>query len=154
MTTPIDSTHGPARGLSLNNVAIAVDDLPAMIAWYERVLGFVTAERGRFDAVGADYAMLEGAGTRIEPVTIGEVPRTPVDRTAPPAHLGVLGYKALVFDAADLQAATRTLAAHGVEFVWADQALTPRRRSTMIRDPEGNMIHVFGPLLAQDEPAR
>lgn len=138
----------PATGLALNNVAIAVRDLDRMIAWYERVLGLTAAERGRFDAVGADYAMMEGAGTRIELVTLAGAATTPVDRTAPPSHLGVLGYKALVFDAADLAAVTRALAAHDVEFVWADQQLTPRRRSTMIRDPEGNMIHFFGPPAA------
>lgn len=137
---------GSASGLALNNVAIAVRDLPRMVAWYERVLGLTTAERGRFDAVGADYAMLEGAGTRIELVTIGSDNPVPVDRSAAPHHLGVLGYKALVFDTHDLPARTTALADQGVEFVWADQQLTPRRRSTMIRDPEGNMIHFFGPL--------
>ncbi|MRX08607.1 VOC family protein [Pseudoduganella sp. FT25W] len=134
------------NGLTLNNVAIAVGDLPKMIAWYERVLGLTAAERGRFGAVGADYAMMEGAGTRIELVTLGGTSTTPVDRTAPPSHLSVLGYKALVFDTQDLTAVTAALKDHEVEFVWADQQLTPQRRSTMIRDPEGNMIHFFGPL--------
>ncbi|MRW84183.1 VOC family protein [Pseudoduganella sp. FT26W] len=146
MSTSTESIHGPARGLTLNNVAIAVRDLPAMTAWYERVLGLTAAQRGRFDAVGADYAMMEGAGTRIELVTLAGASTVAVDRTAPPSHLGVLGYKALVFDTVDLQAVTKAFADHGVEFVWADQQLTPQRRSTMIRDPEGNMIHFFGPL--------
>jgi glyoxylase I family protein len=146
MHTSTVSTVGPVPGLTLNNIAIAVGDLPAMIAWYERVLGLRTAEQGHFGAVGAAYAMLEGAGTRIELVTLGGADTVPVDRTPPPDHLRRLGNKALVFDTADLAAATAALAAHGVEFVWADQPLTPGRRSTMIRDPEGNMIHFFGPL--------
>ncbi|WP_429292749.1 VOC family protein [Paraburkholderia sp. CI3] len=31
----------PVRGLRLNNIALAVSDLNAMVAWYESRLGFV-----------------------------------------------------------------------------------------------------------------
>jgi hypothetical protein len=31
--------------------------------------------------------------------------------------------------------------------VWADQPLSVDRHSTMIRDPEGNLIHFLGPRL-------
>jgi glyoxylase I family protein len=34
-----------------------------------------------------------------------------------------------------------------VDMVWADQRLSAKRRSTMLRDPEGNLIHIFGPIL-------
>ncbi|NYI02740.1 VOC family protein [Cupriavidus plantarum] len=133
-------------GLTLNNFAIAVHDLSRMVTWYEQVLGLIAVERGTFDATGADYVMMEGAGTRLELVTLGGEHHVPVDRTAPPRHLDVLGYKALVFDTTDLHAVTRTLEQHDVEFIWADIQLNARRQSTMIRDPEGNMIHFFGPL--------
>lgn len=33
-----------------------------MIAWYETALGFVLAERGAFEAVGAHSAMMDGPG--------------------------------------------------------------------------------------------
>jgi glyoxylase I family protein len=140
-------TPPPARNLRLNNVALAVGDLNAMIAWYESRLGFVVTERGHFDAVAADYAMLEAAGLRIELVSrTGAVPR-PVDRMPAPDHLSVLGFKALVFETDDLAATTAALMDHGVETVWADQPLTAERRSTMVRDPDGNLIHIFGPLV-------
>jgi glyoxylase I family protein len=142
-----DRSPPPVRNLRLNNVALAVADLASMISWYESRLGFVMAERGRFDAVGADYAMLEAAGLRIELVSRPGAAQRPVDRTAPPDHLGVLGLKALVFETDDLVATTALLAAHGVEMVWADQPLTPERHSTMLRDLEGNLIHIFGPIL-------
>jgi glyoxylase I family protein len=29
--------------------------------------------------------------------------------------------------------------------IWADQQLADDRRSTMIRDPEGNLINILGP---------
>jgi glyoxylase I family protein len=137
----------PVRGLRLNNVALAVNDLRTMVAWYESRLGFVVTERGRFDAVGADYAMLEAAGLRIELVSRASAAQRPVDRTAPPDHLAVLGLKAMVFESDDLEATTALLTEHHVDMVWADQRLSAKRRSTMLRDPEGNLIHIFGPIL-------
>ncbi|CAG4908900.1 VOC family protein [Paraburkholderia gardini] len=141
----IQTKPAPVGGLRLHNFALAVRDLDAMIAWYEAVLGFAVSERGRFDAVGADYAMIEAGGMRIELVSrAGETGR-PVDRTAPPGHLNVPGWKALVLETDDLPAATAALVRHTVEIVWADQPLSAHLRSTMIRDPEGNMINIFGP---------
>ncbi len=138
-------TPPPARGLRLNNVALAVGDLDAMVAWYETRLGGVVSERGHFDAVGADFAMLEIAGLRIELVSRPGSAVRPVDRTPPPDHLGILGFKALVFETDDLAAVTAALVEHDTEMVWAEQQLTAERRSTMLRDPEGNLIHIFGP---------
>ncbi|MFM0335968.1 VOC family protein [Paraburkholderia fungorum] len=135
----------PVSGLRVNNIALATGDLNATIAWYEAVLGFVVTERGRFDAVGADYAMIEAAGVRIELVSRPHAEHQRVDRTPPPHHLDVLGHKAIVFETDDLAAATATLAQHGVEFVWANQPLNAERSSTMLRDPEGNLINLFGP---------
>jgi glyoxylase I family protein len=137
----------PVAGLKLNNVALAVGALPKAVQWYERVLGFTVAERGRFDAVGADFAMLDGAGLRVELVSRKGTVRQTADRTAPPDHLYVHGWKALVLETDDLPAATTALLAHEVDIVWADQPVSADRRSTMIRDCEGNLIHVFGPRI-------
>jgi len=137
----------PAHGLRLHNVALAVGNLNAMIAWYETRLGFVVTERGRFDAVGADFAMLEAGGLRIELVSRASDIVRPVDRTPPPDHLRVLGFKALVFETDDLTRTTAALVEQGVEVEWTDQQLTVERRSTMLRDPEGNLIHIFGPAV-------
>ncbi len=49
----------PGGKLRLHNLALAVASLDIMIDWYENVLGFTVAERGRFDVVGADYALIE-----------------------------------------------------------------------------------------------
>ncbi|WP_019832632.1 VOC family protein [Sphingomonas sp. PR090111-T3T-6A] len=131
--------------LRFNNVALAVSDLERAIAWYGEVLGFTVAERGRFDAVGAGYAMVDGAGIRIELVHRERGAFTPVDRTAPPHHLDVLGWKALVLEADDLPAATASFADKGAEIMWADMQISADRRGTMLRDPDGNLIHIFGP---------
>lgn len=136
----------PGFTLRLNNMALAVADLPAMVDWYRDVLGLRIAEQGRFEGVGADYVMLDGEGFRLELVSRAKGDHRPVDRTAPPLHLDVLGWKALVLETGDLAALGQQLRKHEVETLWDDMALTPDRHSTMIRDPEGNMIHVFGPL--------
>lgn len=136
-----------ASRLQLYNLALAVGNLNTMIVWYETVLGFTVTERGRFDVVGADFAMMESNGLRLELVSRADGARKPVDRTNPPDHLNVLGWKALVLETDDLTAMTAFIIANNVETVWADQQLTAERRSTMIRDPEGNLVNIFGPRL-------
>jgi len=128
--------------LSFKNFALAVADLPMMTAFYVG-LGFEVAERGRFDAVDADFVMLDGAGIRLELVCRAGTRPVPVDRTPPPAHLDVLGWKALVLQSSDLAADTQKLIASGTEIVWADVQISAGYKSTMIRDPEGNMINIF-----------
>lgn len=129
--------------LTFNNIALAVEDVEGMADWYCRVLGLSRGARGRFDAVGADFMMLDGADFRLELVSRGR-PGVWPDRTPPPEHLDVLGYKALVLDSDDLGATTLALIKSGVDIVWADRELAPDRRSTMIRDPEGNLVNIFG----------
>ena len=145
--------HSLAGRLRFDNITVAVGDLPAMIAWYETALGFVLGERGEFEAVGAKYAMMDGAGVRIELISRAE-PRAPVDRTPPPHHLDMLGLKALVLQADDLKTFTKELSARDVEIVWADTQLSADRRSTLIRDPEGNLINIFGPRFEPEEDIR
>lgn len=141
MANPVQSL---ATLLRFDNIAIAVGDLTMMTAWYEDTLGFVVGERGTFEAVGAAYAMLDGAGVRIE-LVCRAAPRIAVDRTAPPEHLDVLGYKAIVLRTNDLSAATASLRQNDVELVWAELELSPGLHSTLIRDPEGNLLNIFGP---------
>jgi glyoxylase I family protein len=135
-----------AGSLWLNNVALAVGSLEPMISWYHTVLGFTVAQRGHFDSVHADFAMMTNGSLRLELVSRPEARKQTVDRTAPPNHLNVLGWKALVLETSDLAVITAAFVAKNVEIVWANQPLTSERRSTLIRDPEGNLVNVFGPL--------
>ena len=144
MQTASSFDNPPVPGLRVNNLALAVGNLEAMIAWYGKVLGFVVMERGRFDAVDADYAMIDAAGVRIELVSRANAEHRRVDRTPPPNHLDVLGYKALVFETSDLAEATAALRRHGVELLWAELPLNDMFSSTMLRDPEGNLINILG----------
>jgi hypothetical protein len=49
-----------------------------------------------------------------------------------------------VFESENLASTTAALAGHGVDIVWAEAPLSPDLRSTLIRDPEGNLINIFG----------
>lgn len=139
------ATHPLAGRLQLNNLALAVADLPRAIDWYQRVLGFAVEERGHFEPVAADFAMLVGAGIRLELVASRRATLREVDRTPPPRHLQVLGWKALVLQCDDLAAVGEHLRAAGVELLWEEQPLNESRSSTLLRDPEGNLINIFGP---------
>lgn len=139
------ATHPLAGRLQLNNLALAVADLPRAIDWYQRVLGFAVEERGHFEPVAADFAMLVGAGIRLELVASRRATLREVDRTPPPRHLQVLGWKALVLQCDDLAAVGEHLRAAGVELLWEEQPLNKSRSSTLLRDPEGNLINLFGP---------
>jgi glyoxylase I family protein len=140
----MSATQSPAApALRLNNVALAVANLDHMIGWYQNALGLRVEERGHFDPVNADFAMLTGDGFRLELVSRAGGEHRPADRSAPPLHLHALGWKAIVLETDDLAATTAALVAHGVEIVWAEQQLTPTLASTMVRDPEGNLINIF-----------
>ncbi|SAK89347.1 Glyoxalase/Bleomycin resistance protein/Dioxygenase superfamily protein [Caballeronia arationis] len=133
-----------ARGLSLNNIALAVESLDEMVTWYVTVLGFEAIERGRLDAVGADYATLSGAGFRLELVSLPGAPRHPADHTKPPGHPATLGWQAIVLRSENLGEAMAVLRTHDVGIVWAESQLSTTLISTVIRDPEGNFINIFG----------
>jgi catechol 2,3-dioxygenase-like lactoylglutathione lyase family enzyme len=134
--------------LSLSNMTLAVSDLAQMLHWYQTVLGFKINEEGEFPIVGARYAMIEGAGLHIELITRPGENFKPVDRSPPPTHLSQLGWKALVLHTADLKAVTSVLRLHDVEICWAEQQLSENLQSTLIRDPEGNLINILGPFVA------
>jgi catechol 2,3-dioxygenase-like lactoylglutathione lyase family enzyme len=130
--------------LRLNNVALAVADLDAMVGWYQNAFGLRVEERGYFDPVNAEFVMLTGAGFRLELVSRADGDHRPADRSAPPQHLNALGWKAIVLETDDLTAMTAALTAQSVEIVWAERQLTPTLASTMVRDPEGNLVNIFG----------
>lgn len=134
----------PAGGLRLNNIALAVENLDRMATWYETVLDFEVVERGRVDKAGTDYAMLEGAGFRLELVSLPGAPRRPAEDAGTTGHFAALGWQAVVLRTGNLSATTAALIAHNVDIVWAESQLSSTLSSTMIRDPEGNLINIFG----------
>jgi catechol 2,3-dioxygenase-like lactoylglutathione lyase family enzyme len=124
-------------------IALAVADLDGMSRWYAEVLGGRAVGRGTFAAVEAAYVMIALGDAVIELISRPRGTLTPPDRTPPPGHLGHLGWKALVLDTPDLPAMNLWLRHTGADIVWESAELAPGEVSTMIRDPEGNLINVF-----------
>lgn len=131
--------------LRFYSFVLAVADLDAMRGWYGRVLGMAEMLAGESAADGTRFAMLEGAGTRIELVERhgAVVPATMPD---PPTHLDETGWKTLDLETDDLAALDAHLRAEGVTILQSALPLSPRRAMTTIRDPEGNLIAIFGPV--------
>lgn len=130
--------------LRFGYVVLAVDDLAAMQEWYVTVLGFSQVQAGRMEQLEAEFAILEGHGLRLE---LGKrLGGTPQRQPAlpSPAFMDQLGWKVLTFHTDDLAALDAHLLAHAVDFVWAARELAPNIRSSLFRDPEGNLINAFG----------
>jgi catechol 2,3-dioxygenase-like lactoylglutathione lyase family enzyme len=121
-----------------------VGDIAAMTRWYCDVLGFAQVHAGRMEQLEAEFAILEGHGLRLElgKRLGGEPQRAP--ELSSPAFMDQLGWKVLTFHTDDLRALDEHLSAHAVETLWAARELAPNIRSSLFRDPEGNLINVFG----------
>jgi len=124
-------------------IALSVANLNAMADWYADALGFVPTRRGEFSAIGAEFVLLAAPGLTLELISRPAESHTTVDRTPPPDHLSALGWKALVLNTDDLSALTAHLKSIEAEIVWAEAFLGPGMKSTLIRDPEGNLINIF-----------
>ena len=132
------------RGLldvRLAGIALAVEDLEKSIAWWEEVLEFELVSRSRVEAVGADAAIVRGAGIYIELLEAPGRYRIDALFADPPNHLLPVGNKALVFETGDITKLTAELEVRDVTFVWKSVYLGPAIGvGTAIRDGEGNLI--------------
>ena len=124
---------------------LAVGDIAVMRKWYCSVLDFTLERTGRMEQLQAEYAILSGHGIKLElGVHLGGRPQlTPV--LPSPEFMDQLGWKVLTFHADDLAALEAHLTAHRVDVAWSAKTIAPGICSTLFRDPEGNLINVFGP---------
>jgi catechol 2,3-dioxygenase-like lactoylglutathione lyase family enzyme len=143
-TDPAAAQDQQTSDIRFNNIAISVGDIERSAAWYSEIFGFRIASRSFFKPVSAQVAFLEKGDLRLELLQVEGTRKIPDLYVAPPTHLKTLGYKAIVFDVADLPGFSERLKAKSVEILWADQPLTDDGlRSTLIRDPDGNLINIF-----------
>ncbi|MGR3436088.1 MAG: VOC family protein [Shimia sp.] len=134
-----------AEEMRFNNVAISVADIERSAAWYADVFGFEIVSRTYFEPVSAEVAFLARDDVRLELLDVGAPERIDALYVAPPDHLKTMGLKALVFDVTDLDAFNARLREVGVEIVWESLVLNDEGAvSTLLRDPDGNLINVFG----------
>lgn len=129
----------------LFGLAISVSDIDQSVEWYHKVLGFSLLGKADFTAINAKGAFMEGLGMRIELLQSGDGFRIEEMFAAPPAHIRPVGNKALIVYVDNLKETTLWLEEQNVDFAFKnlplnDQGLT----STVIKDPDGNFISVFG----------
>ncbi|MET8102322.1 VOC family protein [Streptomyces sp. NPDC005236] len=128
---------------SLHNITTSVNDIDASVDWWNRVFGLKLVAKSRFEAIGAEVAFLEGPGFQLELLQPSGGFQLPELTADPPAHVQLIGNKALVFKVSDLGAVTQTFRDLGVTIVWEMMDLGDGSVSTAIRDNDGNFINVF-----------
>jgi glyoxylase I family protein len=133
------------NGIRFNNLALSVANIDKSITWYSELFGFKLTKRDFFKPVSAQVAFLERDDVRLELLQVEGAYRIADLDVPPPDHLKRLGYKAIVFDVPDLVGFSEMLKIKNVTILWANQPLTDDGlRSTLIRDPDGNLINIFG----------
>ncbi|HEV2361215.1 MAG TPA: methylmalonyl-CoA epimerase [Acidimicrobiales bacterium] len=117
----------PGAGLTeIDHVAIAVKDLDAAVAWYERTLGATVAHRELIESDGVEEALLAVAESYIQLLTPTR-PDSPVAKYLEKRGEGIhhVGYRV-----PDCAAALDRMRAEGADLI--DQAPRPGSRGTTV----------------------
>ena len=109
-------------------IMLTVRDMKRALAFYRDALGLPV----RF--AGDEFAFLDGGGTAI-------ALRQSQSLGPPPAEART----EVVFEVEDIGAAYESLRARGVEFRIAPRLATGDRFAADFRDPDGNVLSIFGP---------
>ena len=119
---------------AIGHCAIAASDIPAMVRFYEDVLGFQILERDPDH--GGVFLNLEGTSHTIDFFPMGALGTTPAKDGSPLVHIA---FKVGSYEA--LASAYETLIEHDV----AIQALLDHtnQRSIYFADPEGNRLEIY-----------
>lgn len=130
--------------MKFDNIAVSVSDVAASADWYGSLFGFKLGYQTYLEPLEADFAVSERDDIRIELISQKGVKRHEDADIDPPQHLAKTNIMAIVFATDDLDATTAKLEDKGVQFVWKNQTLSEDGlRSTMLRDPDGNMVNVL-----------
>ena len=130
--------------LEFDNIAISVTNVDAAAKWYGDMFGFKQGYRTHLGDLDADFLVLERNDVRVELVSQAGCQRHEDSSIQPPNHLTKSKIIAIVFRTDDIEATTKDFEAKGAEFVWKNQLLSEDGlRSTMLRDPDENMINVL-----------
>jgi len=114
--------------LKSHHIALKVKDLPACRAFYTETLGFPVVGQ----IPGSETCFIDIGGTRIELMAAGE-------GTAPAQGAGLVH---LAFQADDVDATYRDLAARGVPFTIPPRSVGDIRLA-FFTDPDGNTLELF-----------
>jgi catechol 2,3-dioxygenase-like lactoylglutathione lyase family enzyme len=140
----VPNTAGDAFDVRFDNVAISVSNVEASAAWYAELFGFTPGYRTYLNELEADFQIIERGDIRIELISRRGVQRNEDALLDPPEHLSKTRIIAVVFSTDNLEAATARMEELGVQFVWKNRTLsTDGLRSTLVRDPDGNIVNLL-----------
>jgi len=128
-------------------VGIYAQNYEDTVSWYGANLGFDVVKEVVNDAANVRIGFLDNGAFELEIysdiVPSPKVARLDRDRFGMPSE----GFVKLSLEANDLQQLAATLIANGVEIVREinESDRKPGQSWFMVKDPDGNMIQVFGP---------
>lgn len=130
-------------------VALSVASVDRSAAWYTTHLGFRVDRAPSSPRPGIGNAVLERHGFYLELASLAGS-KTRTSALPIPGQNGSLqGLYKLAFWVPDIDSAARALAGAGVPIprgVWADSAFAGGTKSFLIKDPDGIVLQLFGPL--------
>jgi methylmalonyl-CoA/ethylmalonyl-CoA epimerase len=141
MTESLTCAIGPLRP---HHFGISVPDLPAALAWYERMLGFSLEERLFIARIPAHIAFIKRGDFRIEVFEVDGAAPLPADRRTPNLDLKTHGNKHLCFEVPDVPGAVAALRAAGADI--AAELVIDGNPTAFVRDCAGNLIELLQPF--------
>lgn len=128
-------------------IGIYAQDYQVTVAWYSENFGFETTKEVVRDNANLRIGFLDNGAFELEIyadiVTSSDAVRLDRDRFGMPGE----GFVKLSVQATELPHFASTLSANGVEFVREinESDRKPGQSWFMVKDPDGNLIQVFGP---------
>jgi catechol 2,3-dioxygenase-like lactoylglutathione lyase family enzyme len=144
VSAPASAQGSDSAGLELNHfyMAISVQDIDAMTAFYVDKLGF-EVEKDAALGPAIQFRWLTNGSARIELIRMTGSQAGPA-RGAPPGHLSIRGFSHLGLATSDIEATKAALLAKGVTLAVDITDLPPLGIKAMfVLDPEGNAIEII-----------
>jgi lactoylglutathione lyase len=136
----------PGSGIhGVHHIGLSVADLPAMVAWYVRVLGFSAEVEFELPGGSIRGAMLRRPdGTGLELLCHADSAGEPAEDPQRAILRRGYGHWAIAVD--DVAATHARLVAAGAREVWAPRPAPPPAPGAMsyLSDPEGNLLELVG----------
>lgn len=128
----------------VHHVGIAVADLAASVAWYERVLGLAVEQRFVLEDADLEIVKLVSPGGACIELLSPRGESAAAQAGASPSQPGA---KHVCFAAEDVEAVVAAVRRRGARVVQPAQVVAAsNEKNAWIADPEGNLIEFIEPL--------
>lgn len=142
-----ESGINPTPQLAFHHVTVSVENVDATAQWYVEKLGFTLERQFTLNNGEVEIAWLRVPGMRLDLAQVKGSQRSAEQRTVPPEHMLVQGWRHVVLTVDDIDEAYQTLTARGVEFIQEPRNYNPPGiRIAYFKDPEGNILELYSDL--------